>query len=92
MNIVRYAARPYQATWLHRVAACSTAGRASAVALLIKAKKRLVGLPLVYTFANALIPGRVIGLAFHFDEAIEGELAQRHLSLFSSSVQGSRIE
>jgi len=60
-DIVRYAARPYQATWLHRVTAFSTAGRASAVALLVKAKKRLVSLLLVYTGANALIPVRVIG-------------------------------
>jgi len=45
---------------VNRVTAFSTAGSASAVALLVKAKKRLVGLLLVYTGANALIPVRVI--------------------------------
>ena len=53
---------------MHRVTAFSIAGRASAVALLVKAKKRLVGLLLVYTGANALIPVRVIGFTFRFDE------------------------
>jgi hypothetical protein len=60
-DIIRYAARPYQATWLHHVTAFSTAGRASAGALLVKAKKRLVGLLLVYTGANALIQVGVLG-------------------------------